>query len=69
MLVQRWTRDVILARMAAETAIDGAADVSDQARAEARLGLVRVSAGVENGSLSADAASSALDGIRRSLAS
>lgn len=67
MLVQRWTKDAILARMAAETAIDGATSVSDRDRAAARLDLVRVSAALEEGSLTSVDASSALDAIRRRL--
>ena len=68
MLAQRWTRDAVLARMAAETAIDTARSVSDHDRATARLAVEKIRLGVESGTVTAQSAALEFDTVRRSLA-
>jgi hypothetical protein len=52
----RWTRNAILARLAASDAIDHDTVFTPRERAERRIELLRVSSAVEDGRLDAESA-------------
>lgn len=56
MLTDRWSRDAVLARLAASKAIDLDTASTPRERAERRLDLVRVTSAVDEGRLDAASA-------------
>lgn len=66
-LTDRWSRDAVLARLAASKAIDADTLATPRERAERRLDLVRVTNAVDEGRLDARAAEAAFRQIRSLL--
>ena len=67
MLVHRWTRDAVLARMAAETALMNVTDITDRDRASSRLQLETIRHSVEDGAMTSEHAAEEFDALRRRL--
>ena len=63
-LTHRWTRNAILARLAASDAIDHDTIFTPRERAERRIELLRVASAVEDGRLDADSAEAEFVHIR-----
>lgn len=67
-ITTRWTRNAVLARLAASDSIDRDTVSTLRERAEHRIELLRVMADVEDGRLAADLAVARFDAIRAVVA-
>ena len=63
-IASRWTKDAIVARLAASDAIDHDTVSSLRQRAESRLELLRIMSAVDDGRLDAASAETLFAGIR-----
>ena len=66
-ITHRWSKNAILARLAASDAIDNDTTYTPRQRAEQRIELFRVSTAVDEGRLDAETAEAELWNIRGAL--
>ncbi|GAA4669686.1 hypothetical protein [Frondihabitans cladoniiphilus] len=66
-ITHRWTKDAIIARLAASKAIDNDTTYTPRERAERRIELFRVSTAVDEGRLDAESAEAEFWNIRGML--